>query len=117
MHSFPGFFLLWATLSEETGSCHSPPPSLLHSFVTYTMALLLPGARCYSTHSPLAKHLWLFPKSVMMEGVRRYDQVFGKQLLPVKVFLKLTSTIHRGIWPAQIEWLAARRRGFINLLS
>lgn len=33
--------------------------------------------------------------------MRRYDQPFGKQVLPVEVFLKLPSTLHGVIWPAR----------------
>lgn len=33
--------------------------------------------------------------------MRRYEQPFARQLLPVEVFLRLASTMHRGICPAK----------------
>ena len=68
VHCFPGIFLLWITLSEEAGSCRSPPPSC-------TVLQPTPSPRCSRQPAVTAlavskarRHLWLFPKSVMMEG-------------------------------------------------
>lgn len=101
VNSFPSVLLQWIALVKRFAPGAHPLPSV--QFCNLCCHLVAPGSPPGTAFTVIKarRHLWLFPKSVMMEVVRRCDQTFGKHLLAVEVFLKLASTTHRRIWPVR----------------